>query len=68
MVRDINRRLSSIEEINEDFDLDALREKEKVTMTDIIETIKNFQGEVLQKTITASDMDAIRQQLNDVEY
>ena len=52
MVRDINRRLSSIEEINEDFDLDALKEKEKVTMTDIIEAIKNFQGEVLQKTIT----------------
>ena len=52
MVRDINRRLCSFEEIHEDFNLDSLKEKEKVTMTDVIEVIKNFQAEVLQKMIT----------------
>ena len=60
MVRDINRRLCSFEEIHEDFNLDSLKEKEKVTMTDVIEVIKNFQAEVLQKMITQSDMDSIR--------
>ena len=65
----MNRRLTSIEEMNEDLDLDALKEKgDKVTMTDILDVIKNFQSEILKKSVTQVDMDAIREQMNEIEF
>ena len=44
--------MCSLEEMNDDMDLDALKNKGSITAADVIEVIKNFQAEMHRKTVT----------------
>ena len=59
--------MCALEEMNEDLDVEALQNKGSITAADVIEVIKNIQAELQRKTVTHSDLDALRESMDEVE-
>ena len=66
-IREMNNRLTTMEEQNEDLDLDGFACKEDIKAHEIIKLIKDVQADLLSKTVTQTDLSYIKTQLNGIE-
>ena len=63
----MNHRINSLEEANEDCDLEALVEREQISAGEIVEELKRMKAELIQKTVSQADFKAIVEKFADVE-
>ena len=66
-MREMDRRIEVMENVQEDVDLDHLEGKESFSVHDVIKVIKNMQAEIMSKTVMQADLDSMREQIVHME-
>ena len=66
-IRSVALRISVVENQQEDFDLEDIKDKSNISMDDLIKTMDKYQSNILTKTLTQAELEIQEEKVNDLE-
>lgn len=61
------KRVEALEEKEDHFDMQSLEGKETISMKDIVELMRGFQADVMNKCLSHSDLNEVNEHINHLQ-